>query len=562
ETGANHHIGDAGFIEAFGRPPTRHDDERVRMTTHLQHVREWLAARPPTRPELAPQRAALIAALDRYIAKGTTPKNTLLPWRTPVFIDEEGTICAVGYLIESSAGREVAEKIAKAHRYDFIETIAADMPEVASWIASSGMTLEEIQTIQPAYSEPAVRTWRTWDLAKFPPKDGPSHRYGDGSFKNRKMEGEWKVMGSDSVLGKGEMKRGRGAWTSFYPTGEKLAEGHYVANQPDGRWKMYHRSGNLAAEGAFVDGTREGKWRFYYDTKAKTPISVGRFGGDGQVMGRWQHFDSEGKLLARSWTETPTQWTDDSYDVNGGEGSVLVVMPGKDGVTHSIHQGTPGKDVEANDFRLEAFSKGRERLYIQKAWGDKEELFSADGLKLTHTDDGWTATNCHWSTTRKMIAQQGDVARLNGVLSSDALHRTRVLKKEAWDQVEDPGATCKGEVDISAKRAAKLDVLLASRDQMRSASPAFVRNLVLGQEDDAMPADANAEEQSAEDKLRTDDLARVLAGNMAMYIEWPHIDRRFKQVYDTMPGRYAMDWASRNSESDDDVSYVEPARQN
>lgn len=48
ETGANHHIGDASFIEAFGRPPTR-------------------------------KRAALIAALDRYIAKGTTPKNTLLP---------------------------------------------------------------------------------------------------------------------------------------------------------------------------------------------------------------------------------------------------------------------------------------------------------------------------------------------------------------------------------------------------------------------------------------------------------------------------------------------------
>lgn len=303
-----------------------------------------------------------------------------------MFIDEEDTICAVGYLIESSAGREVAEKIAKAHRYDFIETIAADMPEVASWIASSGMTLEEIQTIQPA---------------------------------------------------------------------------------------------------------------------------------------------------------------------------VLVVMPGKDGVTHAIHQGTPGKDVEANDFRLEAFSKGRERLYIQKAAGDKEEMFTADGLKLTHGDDGWKATNCHWSTTRKTVAQQGDVARLNGVLSADALRRTRVLEKESWDVVEDPGSACNGEVEISANRAAKLDVLLASRDLLRSASPDFVRKLVLGQEDDAMPADADPDE-SAEDKLRTDDLARVLAGNMAMYIEWPHIDRRFKQVYETMPGRYEMDWANRNSETDDDVNYVAP----
>lgn len=561
ETGANHHIGDAGFIEAFGRRPTRHDDERVRMTTHLQHVRDWLAARPPTKPELAPQRAALIAALDRYIAKGTTPKNTLLPWRTPVFIDEEGTICAVGYLIESSAGRDVAEKIAKAHRYDFIETIAADMPEVATWIASSGLTLEEIQTIQPAYSEPEVRTWRTWDLAKFPPKDGPSHRYGDGNFKNRNMQGPWKVMGGDAVVGSGEMKRGRGGWTSFYPTGEKLAEGRYVANQPDGRWKMFHKSGNLAAEGAFADGTRSGKWRFYYDTSKRTPIAIGRFGADGSVVGRWQHFDAEGKLLARSWTETPTQWVDSSYEVNGGEGSVLAVVPGNDGVSHTIHQGTPGKDVEADDFRLEVFAKGRERLYIQMAW-DKEEMFTADGLKVTHGDDGWTATSCHWSTTRKMIARQGDVARLNGVLSADAMRRTRALRKEMWEVVEDPGAACKGEVEISAGRAAKLDVLLASRDQVRSASPDFVRKLVLGQEDDAMPADEDAGDQSAEAKLGTEDLARVLAGHMAMYIEWPHIDRRFKQVYATMPGRYAMDWAGRSSETDDDVNYQEPERQN
>ena len=40
---------------------------------------------------------------------------------------------------------------------------------------------------------------------------------------------------------------------------------------------------------------------------------------------------------------------------------------------------------------------------------------------------------------------------------------------------------------------------------------------------------------------------------MAMYIEWPHIDRRFKQVYATMAGRYAKFWASR-SETDGDPS--------
>jgi hypothetical protein len=30
---------------------------------------------------------------------------------------------------------------------------------------------------------------------------------------------------------------------------------------------------------------------------------------------------------------------------------------------------------------------------------------------------------------------------------------------------------------------------------------------------------------------------------MAMFIEWPHIDRRFKQVCETMAGRFSAHWA-------------------
>jgi len=172
--GANHHIGNESFVAKFGREPRPGDAEGVRMKTHLQHVHDWLAARPATRPELAAKRDAILAALQKYIAKGTTPRNTDLPWRTPVFIDEAGTICAVGYLIESTAGRALPEKIATSHRYDFIEDIARDMPEVQKWIADSGLTLEEIQTIQPAYEEPAVKGWRSWDLVKYRPVDGPS----------------------------------------------------------------------------------------------------------------------------------------------------------------------------------------------------------------------------------------------------------------------------------------------------------------------------------------------------------------------------------------------------
>ena len=543
--GANHHIGDASFIAKFGRAPTGHDPERLRMTLHLQHVHDVLAARPATRPELEPRRKAILDALARYIAKGTTPHNYDLPWRTPVFIDEEGTICAVGFLIESTAGRELPEKIAKQHRYDFIEDIARDMPEVQQWIADSGLTLEEIQTIQPAYEEPEVNEWRGWNLAKFAPKDGLSTRYGRGNFKHGNMDGEWIVLGTDRVVGKGTMKRGHGAWTSFYETGEKLAEGPYRANQPDGYWRMYHRSGNLAAEGELANGTRVGKWHFYYDTPDKTPMAIGKFGGDGSVIGTWHHYDSDGKLLARSWTETPSQWADDDIDVNGGDGSVLDVVPGADGVHHAIHQGTPGHDVEMNEFSLEMFAKGGEHLYISKALG-VETWFGGDGTKLVHAEDGtWSATDCHWTATRKQIAREGDVARLDGVLSNDALKRARAKQHDKWEELADGGPACHGEVAISAERAARLDELLASRDQVRAATPQVIRDLILDQEEDQASA-GNA------------DLARVLAGSMAMYIEWPHIDRRFKQVYATMAGRYSKHWAAR-SESDGDPNLDDAA---
>jgi hypothetical protein len=568
--GANHHLGDDSFIARFGRPPRAGDPEGVRMTTHLQHVHDWLAGRPATRPELADKRAAILAALQRYIAKGTTPRNTDLPWRTPVFIDSAGTICAVGYLIESSVGHALPEKIAKAHRYDFIEDIARAMPEVQEWIADSGLTLEEIQSIQPAYEEPQVREWRSWDLATYKPVDGPSTRYGTGNFRRGDMDGEWQVFadatGNDHqrasaqatdgqgaaaprvVVGHGVMHHGRGAWTSFYATGEKLAEGRYDRNQPEGRWRIYHRDGNLAAEGRFAQGTRVGGWLFYDDTEAHTVIAAGRFAADGSVTGTWRHFDGDGQLLARSWTETPAQWRDANLDMNGGEGSVLDVVPGADGVHHVIHQGTPGQDVEYDELSLELFAKGHDMLYISRALG-AETWYDATGAKLVHDGGRWSASDCGWSAVRRRIAAQGDVARLDGVLSNAAIHREREATQTADQRPGDPGVACHGpRVAVSDARARALDVLLASRDQIRSAMPQAVRDLILDQEEDIAQADdvAAAPELQASQKrerLERVDLPHLLAGHMTMFIEWPHIDRRFKQVYETMAGRFSAHWS-------------------
>jgi len=567
-SGANHHLGDDSFVEAFGREPSARDSERVRMTTHLRKAHDWLASRPATRPELAERRAKILALLEAYIAKGTTPKNADLPWRTPVFIDSEGTICAVGYLIEQTVGRELPEKIARLHRYDFIEDIAAAVPEVAAWVAESGLTLEEIASIQPAYDGPRTEQWRIWNLAKFTPPDGTSTRYGHGRFKGGNMDGEWKVFAerndadgshgeTEVVIGRGAMTHGHGPWTSFYPTGEKLAEGRYAFNEPDGAWQIWHRSGNLAAEGSFTRGTRTGTWRFYYDTPGRTPIALGRFARDGSVTGHWRHFDSEGRLIARSWTETPSEWVDDSLRVNGGAGQLLEVLPADDGVTHAIHQGTPGKDVELNQLSLEVFSLAGERLYIDRDLGG-DTMYGSDGARLVHDAAGWHASSCHWSAARKAVAQQGDLARLHGLLSTEAFRRARERVAEERDAgAVDAGPACAGEVAISPERARRLDVLLASRDKIRAVTPAMVRDLILTQEEGDGDQSDSAIAERARQRLEASDLVRVLAGHMAMFIEWPHIDRRFDEVYATMAGRYTAHWASYSEELDNVASTIE-----
>jgi hypothetical protein len=543
--GANHHVGDDSFVVRFGRLPGPDDSEQLRMRTHLAYVRAWLAERPATRPELAAKRATLIGYLDEYIAKDITPKNLHVPWRSPVFIDDAGTICAVGYLMERSAGnRALPEKIAVQHRYDYLEDIASAMPEVQAWIDGSGMTLEELASIQPAYEEPEAQAWKTWNPAARRPKDGLFAKGGvTGTFKQRRMEGEWKVAYDGGTLaGKGEMKRGAGVWTSFYPDGKRMAEGLYANNRANGAWRFFHQSGNLAAEGSFAGGNRTGRWRFYYDTSKPALIATGSFASDGEVIGKWRHFDADGKLLATSRIETPTQWDDPAINISGGEGFTLDIVPGVDGVRHQIHQGTVQPEIgspEAHEQKLELLSIGREHVYIHSAFF-RETMYDADGFQLAHGTDGWTASDCRWSAKRMQVAHDGDVARLHGVLYNDArrrsVHRHVEGKFSYSDVIEDVGPRCRAPIPVAAERAKRLDTMLATRALVRAKSPEFVRKQVL--------------DRAGVDDGRADDLTKVLSAHMAMYLEWPHIDGRFVAVFATMPGRYSKHWYDGDAAQD------------
>ncbi len=369
--GANHHVGDDSFAALFGRLPGPGDSEALRMHTHFVHVRRWLAERPPTRPELADRRREILGYFDEYIAKGTTPMNVHVPWRTPVFIDDRGTICAVGYLIERTAGRPLAEKVARGHRYNLLEDIAAAMPEVREWVASSGFALEELASIQPGYIPPSY--WNEKDLV------------------------DADIDASPVAL---DVPEKSGTWTSRYPTGERLAEGRYVDRRPQGTWRFYHPSGNLAAIGSFAGGTREGRWTFFHDTPQAVRMASGSFVG-GILVDEWQHYDDAGTLMGHSRPESPAPF--------GGAGYLVHVLPHGDEGHRWVHQA----DIAGTRHRLDFIADGREQVYVRDG---EDAAYDADGHKVAQRGGAWESFDCHWSPHRKAAARAGDVVTLHGLM--------------------------------------------------------------------------------------------------------------------------------------------------
>ena len=483
------------------------------MHVHLEYVRALLAASPATRPELEARRGELLGYLGDYIAKGITPANTYVAHRSPVFIDARGNVCAVGYLIERSVGRDLPEKIAATHRLDYLEDIAAAMPEVSDWVATSGFTLDELASIQPGYMGPEVQ-----HADGFVKDDMPDGDYkvtdGDdtvtGKFAKHQMTGEWKrTTAKGAVVGSGTFKGGSGTWTTFFPDGTKMAKGEYDASRADGDWKIYHPSGRVAAQGAMHKGRRDGAWTFFYDAKGSPKLSVGKF-DKGETVGTWKHYDAGGKLVA---TASGHPW----------DHLMLSVEPGKDGVRHDIDQGEP-----ADSYRLDAFYLGKDKLYIR----DRAHLYDGDANLLIKVDGAWTAQACKWSKARARAARNGDTAALYASFLKDH------WEAQAGDDKGDTDGECTGEAKaVATAKANKIDAMLASRAQIDAPIPP-----------DSFAATTDTERVHYEDedsapitgKDDPKDMATYLADYMVWYVEWPHIDDPFIALYASLPGHKTL----------------------
>ncbi len=146
-------VGDASYVARFGETPTAATPDFLRIQTHLAYAEQQLRQRTPTGLPVAQRqrRARLLDLLHSYWQAGVFPRNEAPDGqRHPCFIDGAGRICAVGYLVEQTAGRAAAERINQRFQYHDI----AQMRDVAlsRWVAGSGLSVAECALIQPSYN--------------------------------------------------------------------------------------------------------------------------------------------------------------------------------------------------------------------------------------------------------------------------------------------------------------------------------------------------------------------------------------------------------------------------
>lgn len=179
-------IGRGGFNALF--PVTPGPGERERLQARLAYLEDLLRSRDVRNwPDaLVRERARNIERLHEYRLRGRFPINEDHPDRVlPCFIDRHGSICAVGYLIEQSAGRDFAEWLDRRYRYATVAQMSS--PALDAWIARSGLTRAEVITIQepgfvgdqPFGDAPGNVMYSSQDLSAGPSRDSSGGRSRD-----------------------------------------------------------------------------------------------------------------------------------------------------------------------------------------------------------------------------------------------------------------------------------------------------------------------------------------------------------------------------------------------
>lgn len=126
--------------------------ETERVTQHLARAAHHAAQRTTAGLGHVQRivRQLLLGALAEYRAAGRFPINRDFAERTPTFVDDSGTRCAMAHLLELGGEGALVERIARERNHAWIRELV-DEPQLRAWLAAAGLSAGEAAAIQPAY---------------------------------------------------------------------------------------------------------------------------------------------------------------------------------------------------------------------------------------------------------------------------------------------------------------------------------------------------------------------------------------------------------------------------
>lgn len=169
-------------------PAYRNTTETEWIKLHLSLVEQTLRRRsvPGLTKQQYQNRLNALDDLHQYWLAGKFPQNENYSYRTPIFIDNHNTFCAVGYLVKASGNEAVSRMIASKTNLAYVREM--NYPELAQWAADYGFTKEELAWIQPGYP-PAQQAAKVGDgvdgvVHELYADDADGKLYVGGSFVN------------------------------------------------------------------------------------------------------------------------------------------------------------------------------------------------------------------------------------------------------------------------------------------------------------------------------------------------------------------------------------------
>lgn len=207
------------------------------ISNYVDYVQAHLAgvlgvlAQAPTSQLSADQlrsRQELTAVLAGYAHQGRFPINYYRQERIPVFIDEHGTHCAVGYLMRHTGHGARARRIAATNNYAWVREI--EEPGLAAWQQASGFSLEELKLIQGAYDYYMPDAFLLPNKYEVPQKPERVVRYFEGEDKDK----IW-------CSGEGTLNELHGQWIQNYSSTLPWIVGYFEHGKRSGRWKEYYK---------------------------------------------------------------------------------------------------------------------------------------------------------------------------------------------------------------------------------------------------------------------------------------------------------------------------------